>query len=500
MNIILIVTDQERRFADLPDGFQFDIELPNRKRLIDMGTNFTNAFCASNPCTPNRGVLYTGKHFQETGIKQNWSDIKSGTPTIGNVLSSKGYYCAYKGKWHLSSRLSSDPRGFEVAKSINPDISDQDRPDGKPVNWLKKFGFNDWNKDGDRWGIAQEGHNYDKICADEAVEWLRSNTHKKFMLCVNFIQPHDIMYFDAMGEQQATRIDSPFTAYSDNPFMSEPDTEIYKKKFGLLPKTLHAHDSSENKLPKPAHYYKKITEQIFGKMTTDNEYSRNLDYYLNCLRENDILLGNILDCYDELNYNMNTIIIFTSDHGEMCGEHGLRQKGSLIYKENIGVPLVIAGCGVPCKVTSDAVISTVDIAPTIVGFTGNKHNFVGHDFSRFIKNRKPNKIAPRDETGALFQYMMGIPHHIKPFSQGILTKRFSFSRHYTTQNGEYKIPNSVEELIKDNYVTIYDRYSDPDELHNLADNIEKYYYLIDNLNKKLNHLLETETNKLNAKL
>lgn len=506
MNIILIVTDQERRFHDLPQGFPFDRELPNRKRLMKMGTSFRNAFCASNPCTPNRGVLYTGKHFQETGIYQNWSDIRPETPTIGNYASQQGYYCAYKGKWHLTTKYSADTRGIDVAKALNSDI-DTDMTNTERTNpelWLKPWGFSEWNvkESGDRWGSAQEGNKFDHIYAQESIEWLNENQKQKFMLCINFIQPHDIMYFDAgiNESQNDSRIESPFTSYTEKPFMCEPDDPIYRKKFNLLPKTLHSHDSDKdksNQLPKPAYYYKKISDQIYGKLTTDKEFSRYLDYYLNCLRENDILLGKILDCIEANKYfDRNTIIIFTSDHGEMGGEHGLRQKGSIIYKENIGVPLVFAGTNIPSGIVTDAVVSTVDIAPTILSFMNNRciYNFVGHDFSKFIMNNCRGD-SPRQHSGALFQYVMGIPHRIRPFCQGIITERYSFSRHFTTEDEKYKIPLNIDDLFTDYYVTVYDKLNDPDELVNLANDIERNYNIIDMLNTKLNMLIVAETDK-----
>ncbi len=105
-NILFILVDQERYFKEHPK----ELEIPGRRRLMDMGVTFTNHYIASAVCTSSRSVIYSGQHMPVTGMFDNVNfpfvpSLTTNLPTIGTMMRQLGYYTAYKGKWHLASGL-----------------------------------------------------------------------------------------------------------------------------------------------------------------------------------------------------------------------------------------------------------------------------------------------------------------------------------------------------------------------------------------------------------
>ena len=103
LNILLIVTDQERAMADLPSV----LHLPGHEALLQRGVSMGNFHVNTTPCSPSRSVIFTGQHTQKTGITANlglppFNELASTIPTLGHMLGDLGYQTAYKGKWHLS--------------------------------------------------------------------------------------------------------------------------------------------------------------------------------------------------------------------------------------------------------------------------------------------------------------------------------------------------------------------------------------------------------------
>ncbi|HWY25833.1 MAG TPA: sulfatase-like hydrolase/transferase, partial [Nevskia sp.] len=102
-NILLIMSDQERGWPDLPGG----LGLNAHEWLLERGTGFSNFNVHTTPCSPSRSNLYTGLHTPFTGLTSNVGAPPFPTlgkvPTLGHLLREQGYYTAYKGKWHLSN-------------------------------------------------------------------------------------------------------------------------------------------------------------------------------------------------------------------------------------------------------------------------------------------------------------------------------------------------------------------------------------------------------------
>jgi arylsulfatase len=257
-------------------------------------------------------------------------------------------------------------------------------------------------------------------------------------------------------------------------------------------------------------------------------------------------IGAVLDALEESGQAENTIIIFTSDHGEMGGAHHLRQKGSVAFKETVNVPMIIVDPRQPGGVRTQAVGSHLDLVPTTLAYAGlsegeiqQRYPFLrGHDLSGVMAN--PESDGPRGSSknpgiGALYTYDMiatidvqwlmrnapllmdtaaaeaGLEFHrgTKEFLaildkvgapdmdkremfRGIFDGRYKLIRYFGL--GHYHQPGSVKELLADNDVALYDLYLDPEEMNNLADPDNSDYdeALLAQMNAKLNALIDEE--------
>ena len=524
-NILIIVTDQEYAHQALPSGFT----LPNRQRLHDRGTTFNNHQVTTTVCTPSRSVMWTGQHTPSTRMTDNtnfaWiEDMRADSetlPTLGHMLRDLGYYTAYKGKWHLS-----------------------EFPEGDTRDAMEPFGFSDFQEWGDAYGAPFDGLNKDPMTAAEAQSWLKNRAPEvaqtqPWFLAVNFINPHDIMYFDTDDEEMVQ-------VRGMMPIFSAPDTPLYQQRWPTTLPTSFFDDLVDQ--PQAVRNYKTFSDGTYGRipMKRRDMWHNHINYYLNCLIDVDRHIGAVLDALEESGQGANTVIIFTSDHGEMAGAHHLRQKGSVAFKETVNVPLVIADPRCEDGVRTDAVGSHLDLAPTILAYAGlseeerqARYPFLkGQDLSGVVAD--PTSDGPRGSAGnpgkgALYTYDMiasvdaqwlmgnapllldsaaataGLEFHRgteaflamldqvgtpdmdkRELFRGMFDGRYKLIRYFGI--GHYNLPGSVKELLAKNDVALYDLWNDQEEMDNLADPDNPNYdgALLATMNAKLNALIVAE--------
>ena len=199
-NILLIVSDQERQRDWLPTDFQ----LPARQRIIDNGIEFTSHYTHSSPCSPSRATLFTGEYMAGHGVTENSTaptntQLSKDAATLGKILREKGYYTAYKGKWHLEATPTPD---------------------------MEAYGFSDWEgNDMSFWGLAGSGTEYDEPIARDAADWIRGhgNDDDPWFLSVGLVNPHDIMWFP---------IDQPWYWEKDPEYYAKAKERLSKRDWG----------------------------------------------------------------------------------------------------------------------------------------------------------------------------------------------------------------------------------------------------------------------------
>lgn len=498
------MTDQEQASRFLPAA----LDLPAHDRLLADGTSFSRFHVNTLPCSPSRSVFYTGHHTQKTGMVANHEAaphpvLPTDIQTIGHYFQAQGYNTVYKGKWHLSGVPFHPPRRGPVYASAE--------------KALEPYGFSDFNYYGDPTGRTWTGFHYDRGIAADAGRSVKElaalgDAERPWFLAANFVNPHDIMFFDATGRQEETRLMHNFVA----PLLPEPADPLYAKRWDVpLPESLLKDDLTSK--PSAHLYQKEWLEIVFGRIPRDDEaaWLRYRSYYYNCLRDVDRHVLTLLNVLRETEQADNTIVIYTTDHGERAGAHGLWEKGGDIYAEEVQIPFIVTHPDVPGGHETGALGSAIDTIPTVLGLAGlpapPPDTMPGIDLSPAVAN--PHATTSRDEQGVLFNY--AVRHHwdnallrqrLAPDAakapaleislenrvllRGIHAGRHKFARYFAP--ADHHVPRDWGTLRAHNDLELYDVENDPDEIVNLAAQPEKYKELILDLNARTNRLVERE--------
>jgi arylsulfatase len=520
-NILFILTDQERYFdpSEFPPGFS----LPGRERLQRRGLTFTNHQINSAVCTSSRSVIYTGQHIQHTRMFDNlnfpWSnDLDPRIGTLGHLLGEAGYYCAYKGKWHMSRELDT----HDVLAM----------PEERLNLVLDSYGFKDYVGIGDIIGHTQGGYLNDDMIAAQARRWLRvrgklmSQQTDPWFLAVNIVNPHDVMFYNTDAPGQNIQ-NNPKTLMS---IAHEPNTPLYQKQWGIqLPRSRHEPFDKKGR-PQAHRDYQLSRGALVGNFPNeDARWHRLLNYYLNCIRETDQLIESVLNELDELGLADSTIVVMTADHGELGGSHGTYGKGATAYREQNNVPLIISHPGYSGThgQRCDALTSHLDLAPTMISWTGVD---AGKQASITRKLHGKN-LTPMLEKGAaagandvrngslycfnMFAYLdkdfltkvqayLNAGGELKNLSaqgfkpdftrrgavRSVFDGKYKFTRYFSPK--QHNQPQTLEGIFELNDVELFNLDTDPDEMRNLAVEPKKYGDLLLAMNDKMNALINAE--------
>ena len=264
---------------------------------------------------------------------------------------------AYKGKWHLSDINHGvdfhSPRCPETSRALEP------------------WGFSDYSHDGDHHGPGRDGLKHDAAIAADAANWLlgvngSKESGKPWFMAVNFINPHDIMFYDATGTMTKERLDP----LRDAPLLPAPASPLYDERLALdLPKSF-----SDDLESKPVAHRRdlQLADIMYGFLPKEKKagWRNHRNYYYNCVHDVDRNVDFVLDALERSGEADRTIVIFTSDHGEMAGAHGMRQKGASMYKEIVRVSLFVSHPDIRSPVETDALATSIDLVPTTLDMLG----------------------------------------------------------------------------------------------------------------------------------
>ena len=360
-NILLVVSDQERQRGWLPAS----VRLPWRERLIAGGIEFTRYYTHSSPCSPSRASLITGRYLPGHGVVDNvimpeHTELDPSIPTLGSVLKKAGYRSSYIGKWHLS-------------QAVHPD--------------MEAYGYSDWDgNDRHFMGWAGTGVHFDPIIASNAASWLRKNATARpgakrapWFLTVALVNPHDVMWYPVdqpdYAERHPDEVASIRRVLEAAAWKDDDPLPVYRSGYDEVCDRLpdNFHDDLHTK--PEAHRQWRWDQQhgLWGYIDPGDTraWLRHLDYYVELHRRADESLGTVLSALHEAGAWDDTVVIFTSDHGDMCGSHGLRSKGPFVYDEIMRVPLYVRVPELTTPRTSTAALAThVDLAATICAVAG----------------------------------------------------------------------------------------------------------------------------------
>lgn len=343
-NILILCMDQWQRHMQVPDA----VPLPALRRLEAQGVSFDRQYCTVPICTPSRATMWTGVHAKHTGLWDNtnfaWiGELSRDIPTIGHLLRDQGYHTAFKGKWHLSAV----PHG----------------EDG-----LESYGFSDYQQWGDMFGAPLQGATHDDTVAFEAVDWLEHKApglDRPWLLVCSLVNPHDVMYL---------RTD-PVQAPHPNGMTAGVRTSVqrlgwFERWWDVALPANFADDLARQ--PYGVRAYKEYVDLNHGRIPDDRAdlWLKHRNYLVNCMRLADAQFERVLAAVDRLDLWRDTVVMLTSDHGEMNGAHGLTQKAGIAFDEAAVVTLTVCAPGGPRGRRTGAVGSHLDLAPTLLAFAG----------------------------------------------------------------------------------------------------------------------------------
>ena len=394
-NLLFIFSD-EHRACSLSGEPYCDVQTTHLGRFAREGICFRNCISNYPLCSPYRAMLLSGRWPFQTGIVDNALRLRDDEVSLAEAFRRAGYHTGYIGKWHLS-------QGDEAGKFIPKGPARQGFEDWQVwANTKRHFGASTFDPDsGEK--IRRDGYGC-TLMTDAAADFVGAHVGKPWMLVVSWVPPHP--------------------PYEDAP-----------------PETMQRYDPASLQL----------RPNVPAAMPPElRKYLRGYYAHISAL---DSELGRILHKLDETGQAANTIVVYTSDHGTMMGSHGFGGK-RLPFDESCQVPFLLRYPSVvPAQRSSDLLLSTIDLFPSLCGLAGVPvpQHCMGTDLSAAMQGspvRVPESaflmhIQNTNVTG-------GYGWHA-PVFRGVRTDRFTYA------------------IADDGRWCLYDNRADPYQMHNLVD-------------------------------
>ena len=407
-NVLLIVTDQEREVMHWPAGWA-ESNLTARTRLLAHGLQFTRAHCNAIACSPSRATLMTGLYPAQHGVKnlifcdkpkdstQNRGPIlPSRLPNLATVMAAAGYHSVLKGKFHLSRPVQYN-REMKRHYWSDADIAHMEKhygfhgwnpPDMSDPKGLSDLGGGKTNNDGrfvDGSGTAAgKARPKEELYRQSAVHFLKNyDGDQPFFLIVALVNPHDVQEYPGRGVR----------GMSVSPTFAQGGYRL--ADFQDLPIELppNAEDDLSTK-PSVHDSFRRFLGIAVGHVGTRARQLAYMRFYAYLNREVDRQIMKLLDALDARGLTDDTIVIRTSDHGEMGLSHGrLRQKFYNVYRETLNVPLIVSNPRLfPQPRSTDSFAGLIDVLPTLAAIGGapepQQYDFRGRDLSPILDDPK----------------------------------------------------------------------------------------------------------------
>lgn len=347
-NVLLIITDQQR--YDAVGYVNRKVVTPNLDSLAKKSVNCVKTIVQCPQCQPSRASIFTSRYPTATKMWWNETDLNPAEITIGNILKSAGYDTGYFGKLHFTGKNSHNDvaRHFGFDESfLYEDWVGLLNGEAKGSRVASEF-FETMSKEPWVGKFSGREFHHEDVVTDRAIKFIDNNyqSSKPYFCVVGFHGPHP-------------------------PYASPPPyCDLYDPMSFDVPKIMRHTYNGHLMAPDDWRFLK---SQYFGSITWIDDN-----------------IGRLLKHVDN-----NTIIVFTSDHGDILGDHGYFSKGVFAYEGNIRVPLLVHLPNKPAAVY-DHITQSIDIIPTILGALGiNKHiGIQGIDLTSYLHvNKRKNRFA-----------------------------------------------------------------------------------------------------------
>jgi len=354
-NVLLLVFDTLRADALSCDDRAFPVETPTFDSVAERGTVFENAFAVGPWTPPSHGAMFSGTYPSETGFDGAWPTMPDSVPLLAEWFDDRGYRTyGIPGPAKMGSATGLD-RGFDEYYEVYEEVAE--RPS---LRYLRQLATDPLIRR-DFLRLAGRGNDYyTEIKFDKLREWL-ADTAEPFLAMANL-----------------TTVHAPYDP--PRPYKRDQTPELSRPRFGL----------AEELLDSPCEYDDPAVDddRLFAAADGAGAQSIALRYrddpaslspaelgvlrewYAASLRYVDDRLGAFLNWLDSAGLAKDTVVVLTSDHGELFGEHDALYHGNFLYDELTRVPLVVAGPGVPGGERRAELASHVDLFATLCDLCG----------------------------------------------------------------------------------------------------------------------------------
>ena len=367
-NVLFILTDQQRQDSLACYGNDW-IQTPNLDSVADRSFVFDNAYVTQPVCTPSRASIMTGLYPHAVGLHRNNIPLPEDCPTIAELVDEE-YYSGYFGKWHLGDDMIRQ-HGFDEwvsvedfhrvratkreYRNVEADYNDHLRKHGVEPPGIHRS-YENWFAKAE----LTEEQTQASFLGDRSAEFIRGHPDSAqgdmpFMLYVSFFEPHP-PYTGPLNDLYA-----PDDISVGPAFLNRPDE-------GPLLNRLRADYYMAGNL-------NPLGIDDYHDLTSENGWRGLRAKYFANVTLVDRQVGKMLEALRESGQFENTIIVHTSEHGEMAGDHGMLEKRSM-YEEASRVPLFIRipGSAPDSAGRAERVagsVSLVDLVPTLLELTGS---------------------------------------------------------------------------------------------------------------------------------
>jgi arylsulfatase A-like enzyme len=393
---LLYVFSDEHRACSMPGEALNEAYAPNLERFSRQGMTFRNCISNYPVCSPYRAMLLTGRWPYQTGIIDNALQLRPDEVSIGETFRRAGYRTGYIGKWHLS-------RGDEGGEFIPKGPARQGFEDWHVWSNTNSHFDKSFTFDPDSGRKIQPGGYNCTLMTDEGIDFIERHKSEPWMLTISWNPPH--------------------------------------------PNYLDAPPGQKNRYPPDALKFRPNASKI------DDALRCNFQGYYGHISAVDFEFGRLLKKLDETGQAANTIVVYTSDHGDMMGSHGYGGK-RLPWDESCRVPFLIRYPGAIAPASkADGLFSTVDIYPTLCGIAGLKPP--GHCVGRDLSSAMRGEPTSFPESSFLMHIRKvnasGGESNPAPLFRGVRTNEHTYA---VADDGRWLLYNDRE---------------DPFQMHNLID-------------------------------
>ena len=377
-NVLVFMTDHQR--GDTVLG-EHPCITPNLDQFAAGGVTFAQTFCPSPHCCPARATFHSGLYPSRSGVWNNVCNdqalsrgLKPGVRLWSEDLAAAGYRLAWSGKWHVSVEETPADRGWEelMVSGYKPGehgagwesfrkLAAQPEPAERGEGQILRPGYGPYTTYGQKAG----GNSHDEEAVAKALEALPALAagDDPWALWIGCIAPHD-----------------PY-------LVPQKYLDMYDIDDVPLP------PSYEDSLADKPRIYKRMREMRWGQLS-EREIREGIRHFWAYCTYLDDLFGRVLAALDAAGAAENTLVLYCSDHGDYCGDHGLFAKGIPAFRGAYHVPAVVrwpAGIAKPGR-RVEQLVSLADFAPTFAELAGQPadREFSGASLAPFLAGRTPD--------------------------------------------------------------------------------------------------------------